>query len=318
MISVGYGIFFEWFWGGRTPGKRIMHLRVVDAHGLKLEPSQVVMRNLLRFVDAIPAFYLVGGAAMLLSRDAQRLGDMAANTAVIRERRLAPVDAAMLAMGKYNSLLDYPHLVTRLRQRASPALVGVVGTSDRKPPLAQTRLCKLLILGIFRAFGAAVEDGHLTRSISVRGVKNSATEGKTAELGIEQARKLFHSIDAGKVVGLRDRAVLGVLAYTGARVGAVAKLRLSDYTSKKSRQVTWKPSRSLRHMRLDECPNAAEAAGFDVLVTTDKNLSYQQNLYRPQDCDCRFGLWPDQRQVIDAKLAKFENAPAKDFVCSGC
>lgn len=64
---------------------------------------------------------------------------------------------------------------------------------------------------------------------SVRGVKYSVSEGKTAELAIEQARRLFRSIDAGHVVGLRDRAVLGVLAYTGARIGAVAKLRLADY-----------------------------------------------------------------------------------------
>jgi integrase len=40
---------------------------------------------------------------------------------------------------------------------------------------------------------------------------------------------LFQSVDTGNVVGLRDRAVLGVLAYTGARIGAVAKLRLCDY-----------------------------------------------------------------------------------------
>jgi integrase/recombinase XerD len=64
---------------------------------------------------------------------------------------------------------------------------------------------------------------------SVRGIKYSLTEGKTAELGIEQARKLFRSIDTGNVVGFRDRAVLGVRACTGARVGATAKLRLCDY-----------------------------------------------------------------------------------------
>ena len=63
----------------------------------------------------------------------------------------------------------------------------------------------------------------------VRGVKYSVTEGKTAELAIEQARKLFRSIDTSHVVGLRDRAVLGVLAYTGARIGAVARLRMADY-----------------------------------------------------------------------------------------
>lgn len=63
---------------------------------------------------------------------------------------------------------------------------------------------------------------------SVRGQKHSVIEGKTAEISIAQARKLFASIDVSDVVGLRDRAVLGVLAYTGARVGAVAKLRLMD------------------------------------------------------------------------------------------
>jgi site-specific recombinase XerD len=64
---------------------------------------------------------------------------------------------------------------------------------------------------------------------SVRGIKHAVIEGKTPEISIEQARKLFKSVDVSNVVGLRDRAVLGVLAYTGARVGAVAKLRLSDY-----------------------------------------------------------------------------------------
>ncbi len=64
---------------------------------------------------------------------------------------------------------------------------------------------------------------------SVRGLKYSVTEGRPAELAIEQARKFFQSINTGHVVGLRDRAVLGVLAYTGARIGAVAKLRLADY-----------------------------------------------------------------------------------------
>lgn len=66
-------------------------------------------------------------------------------------------------------------------------------------------------------------------SPSSGGVKHSVTEGKTAEISIEQTRKLFRTIETGYVICLRDRAVLGVLAYTGARVGAVARLNLSDY-----------------------------------------------------------------------------------------
>jgi site-specific recombinase XerD len=62
---------------------------------------------------------------------------------------------------------------------------------------------------------------------SVRGVSYSVTEGKTAEISINQARTLFKSIDTSNIIGRRDRAVLGVLAYTGARIGA--KLYLCDY-----------------------------------------------------------------------------------------
>jgi integrase/recombinase XerD len=87
-------------------------------------------------------------------------------------------------------------------------------------------------LAALRKFFDALVQRHavaLNAFASVSGIKHSVTEGRTAELSIEQAHKLLHSIKTGHVVGLRDRAVLGVLAYTGARVGAVAKLRLSDY-----------------------------------------------------------------------------------------
>ncbi len=64
---------------------------------------------------------------------------------------------------------------------------------------------------------------------SVRGIRHSVVEGKTAEIAVDQIRALLKSIDTDNPLGLRDKAVLGVLAYTGARVGAIARLRLSDY-----------------------------------------------------------------------------------------
>ena len=63
---------------------------------------------------------------------------------------------------------------------------------------------------------------------SVRGRKHDTTDGKTPGLSIPQARDLLGSIDTSHVVGLRDLALLGTLAYTGARVGAVARLRRGD------------------------------------------------------------------------------------------
>ena len=64
--------------------------------------------------------------------------------------------------------------------------------------------------------------------LSVRGRKHSGLDGKTPEITVAQARHLLASIDISHVVGLRDRAILGTLTYTGARVGAVARLRLHE------------------------------------------------------------------------------------------
>src|SRR4051812_46629642 len=80
VASIGYGIVTEWYWRGQTLGKRLLRLRVLDEQGLKLEFSQIVIRNLLRCVDMLPAFYAIGGAFCLLTRHAQRAGDIAANT----------------------------------------------------------------------------------------------------------------------------------------------------------------------------------------------------------------------------------------------
>lgn len=116
-----YSILLEWLWRGQTIGKRLLRLRVVDIEGMRLQPSQVVVRNLLRAVDFLPGLYVVGGLVCLFSRHAQRLGDIAANTAVIRLPRLVAPDVDQLLAGKFNSFRQYPHLEARLRQRVAPA-----------------------------------------------------------------------------------------------------------------------------------------------------------------------------------------------------
>ncbi len=121
IVTLAYRILLEWLWRGQTVGKRLLRLRVVDIEGMRLQPSQVVVRNLLRAVDFLPAFYIVGGLTCLLSRHAQRLGDIAANTVVIRIPRLETPDVEQLMAGKFNSLRQHPQLEARLRQRVAPA-----------------------------------------------------------------------------------------------------------------------------------------------------------------------------------------------------
>ena len=102
VVSIGYGIALEWYWHGQTLGKRLLRLRVSDVNGLHLQFSQIVIRNLLRFVDSLPVLYLVGGLTCLVNR-------------------LDQPDLDQLLEGKYNSFRRHPHLEARLRQHVSPA-----------------------------------------------------------------------------------------------------------------------------------------------------------------------------------------------------
>lgn len=124
-ISIGYGITCEWAWRGQTVGKRIFRLRVVDVEGMRLQFNQIVTRNLLRFVDSLPFAYFVGGGVCWFNPKCQRLGDIAANTVVIRTPQVAEPDIDQLIAGKFNSLRLYPHLVARLRQNTTPGEAAI-------------------------------------------------------------------------------------------------------------------------------------------------------------------------------------------------
>ncbi|MEO7798956.1 MAG: RDD family protein [Opitutaceae bacterium] len=121
VLSEGYSIFTEWRWRGQTIGKRLLRLRVVDEGGLRLTFAQVVLRNLLRFVDVLPFAYLVGGLTAVLTRRGQRLGDLAAGTLVIWEPAEALPNLSAWQGEKYNSLRTHGAVVARLRQAVSPA-----------------------------------------------------------------------------------------------------------------------------------------------------------------------------------------------------
>jgi site-specific recombinase XerD len=63
---------------------------------------------------------------------------------------------------------------------------------------------------------------------SVRGPKHSMKKGKTPVLTAEEARQLLDSIDTSTPVGRRDRALIGLMVYTFARVGAALKMQVED------------------------------------------------------------------------------------------
>jgi len=86
LLNWGYFTLFEAFWNGRTPGKRVARIRVIQRSGRAIGLFESMARNLVRYVDQFPFCYAVGVIAIFASRQHQRLGDMAAGTLVVRDR----------------------------------------------------------------------------------------------------------------------------------------------------------------------------------------------------------------------------------------
>lgn len=96
LLEWGYFGLFEAFWNGQTPGKRIMKIRVIQQTGRPASLLESLGRNLVRFVDYLPAFYIIGVISMFVTRRQQRLGDLIAGTLVVHER---PIEKPVESIG---------------------------------------------------------------------------------------------------------------------------------------------------------------------------------------------------------------------------
>ena len=90
LVTWGYFVVFELAWNGQTPGKRAAGIRVLTTRGEPITLVHAFVRNLVRIVDYLPVSYMLGAAVILVTRRAQRLGDLAAGTIVVKERRAGP------------------------------------------------------------------------------------------------------------------------------------------------------------------------------------------------------------------------------------
>jgi uncharacterized RDD family membrane protein YckC len=87
LLYFGYDVAFEVLGGGRTPGKRLAGLRVLRDDGRPVDLLSSCIRNVIRLVDGLPLLYLPAMVSILVTRDNQRLGDLAARTVVVRDPR---------------------------------------------------------------------------------------------------------------------------------------------------------------------------------------------------------------------------------------
>src|SRR5256885_16401056 len=86
-LIAAYFVLLEWLWNGQTIGKRWFGLRVITEDGSPAPFTAVLVRNLMRAVDFLPALYGIGVFVIIVSPRSQRLGDLAAGTFVVRAPR---------------------------------------------------------------------------------------------------------------------------------------------------------------------------------------------------------------------------------------
>lgn len=125
-IILFYHLFFELIWNGQTPGKRRLGLRVVQANGLPVTTSSVIIRNLVRLFDFFPAFYVIGMFMLFVTKHSQRLGDLAARTVVIREKKQLKLDNI-----RENLTVQYVH-INRLSPLPPNIQIGALTQTDRR------------------------------------------------------------------------------------------------------------------------------------------------------------------------------------------
>lgn len=85
IIFFLYHPIFELSWNGRTPGKLLAGLRVVNLAGQVPSPMQIIVRNFFRLIDSLPAMYAVGLVMCFFGQTRARIGDLAAGTLLVHD-----------------------------------------------------------------------------------------------------------------------------------------------------------------------------------------------------------------------------------------
>src|SRR5205807_2631491 len=104
---------------GQSPGKRLFQIRVISARGNKLHFTDVLIRNLMRPVDLLPFAMVTGGVVAFIDQWHRRLGDMLADTIVIRHVRQQLPQSLANAKTRVNSFQTDAALRSRILMRVT-------------------------------------------------------------------------------------------------------------------------------------------------------------------------------------------------------
>jgi len=135
LLEWFYPVFFEVLRNGQTPGKKAFGLMVVNDNLTPISWGASILRNLLRFADFLPFAYAGGVISMVLNRNFQRLGDMAAGTLVVYRQNAHKISA----LPKLTPLAPPAGLQLADQQ-------AIISLTERHAELSEARQCELASL----------------------------------------------------------------------------------------------------------------------------------------------------------------------------
>ncbi len=164
LLIVVFALLWLWFAffetrTGRTPGKKLMGLRVLTTTGKPISWREAWLRHILRFADLAPAFGLVAFFSSVFSPQFQRLGDRVAGTVVVRERviwrrRIEP----RLVIGPTPKEAAQIPIHVRLRPEEAEALDRFLRRANRLGEDRARELAEVLAPSLAKRIGASYTD----------------------------------------------------------------------------------------------------------------------------------------------------------------
>jgi integrase/recombinase XerD len=119
------------------------------------------------------------------------------------------------------------HGLYELEQIKKPVVIAAyIEQHTGAPPTVKQHLAAIRMLFDWLVIGQIID---MNPASSVRGPKYVVKRGKTPVLTDDQARAFINAIETDTIIGLRDRALIGVLVYSFARVSATIHMRVDDY-----------------------------------------------------------------------------------------
>jgi uncharacterized RDD family membrane protein YckC len=170
MLDWFYGLFFETYWNGKTPGKFLTKIQVISADGRPISAYQATLRNFLRAADLAPLLSLqlfdpdsppmyliptglVAFFCMACTKRFQRLGDLAAGTMVVVDERTWVPPVVKFEDSRVESLAAYIPPGFRMSRTMIRAVALYVERRNRIGASRRLELASILAKPLMQRFG---------------------------------------------------------------------------------------------------------------------------------------------------------------------